>query len=111
VTLPLTRLAVAVAGFALSSTAGAGIAFANPDLSPVINTTCSYSQIVSALNAQDPGVAAQLNDSPVAQSYLRSFLASGPDQRLEMVQQLQGISQAQQYFGLVMQVANTCSQY
>lgn len=110
-TLTSTRLAIAIAGLALSATAGTGVASADPDLSPVINTTCSYSQIVSALNAQDPAVAAQLNESPVAQSYLRSFLASGPDQRLQMAQRLQSIAQAQQYFGLVTQVANTCSQY
>jgi len=111
VTLSLTRLVVAVAGLALSASAGAGVASADPDLSPAINTTCSYSQVVSALNAEDPAVAAQLNGSPVAQSYLRSFLASGPDQRLQMAQRLQSIPQAQQYFGLIATVANTCSQY
>ncbi|MGA8125027.1 MAG: hemophore-related protein, partial [Mycobacterium sp.] len=41
-TLSLTRLAVAVCGLALSLTAGAGVASADPDLGPAINTTCSY---------------------------------------------------------------------
>src|ERR1700691_3928308 len=66
--LALTRLAVAAGGLALSLTAGAGVASAAPDLGPAINTTCSYSQVVSALNAQDPAAAAQLNGSPSAQA-------------------------------------------
>ena len=66
-TLSLTRLAVAVGGLALSLTAGAGVASADPDLGPVVNTTCNYSQVTAALNAQDPAAAAQFNDSPMAQ--------------------------------------------
>jgi hypothetical protein len=57
----LTRLAVAVGGLALSLTAGAGVASADPDLGPIINTTCTYPQAVAALNAQDPATAAQFN--------------------------------------------------
>jgi hemophore-related protein len=114
----LTRLAVAAVGLALSFTAGSGVASADPDLGPVINTTCNYSQVVSALNAQDPVVAAQLNASPVAQTYLRGFLASSPDQRQQMVQQVQSTPEAQRYaqyappyVGLALQVANTCNNY
>ena len=81
---PLTRLAVAVGGLALSLTAGAGVASAGPDLGRAINTACSYSQVVSALNAQDPAAAAQFNASPVAQGYLRQFLAAPPAQRQQL---------------------------
>lgn len=107
----LTRRAAAIGGLALSLTAGAGVASAQPDLDPIINTTCNYSQVVSALNAQDPAAAAQFNGSPTAQSYLRRFLAAPPDQRQRMAQQVQGVPQAQQYFGLIGQVANTCNNY
>ncbi|MGB8209200.1 MAG: hemophore-related protein, partial [Mycobacterium sp.] len=89
VTLSLTRLAAAVAGLALSLTAGASVASADPDLGPVINTTCSYSQVVSALNAQTPAAGAQLNASPSAQAVLRGFLDSSPDQRRQIAQELQ----------------------
>jgi hemophore-related protein len=116
VALSLTRLAAAVAGLALSLTAGVIVASADPDLDPVINTTCSYSQVVSALNAQTPAAAAQLNGSPSAQAALRGFLDSSPDQRQQIVQELRGkFPESQQYIplyaGFAAQVANTCNNY
>jgi hemophore-related protein len=108
-TLSLTRLGTAAGGLALLLTAGAGIASADPD--PIVNTTCTYPQVVSALNAQDPAAAAQFNSSAAAQSMLRRFLASSPAQRQRMEQQVQGIPAAQQYLGTIQQVANTCNNY
>jgi hemophore-related protein len=111
VKLSLTKLAVATGGLALSLTAGAGVASAAPDLGPAINTTCSYQQVVSALNAQDPAAAAQFNASPLAQSYLRQFLASPPAQRQQLAQQALAVPGAQQQVGLVMQLASSCNNY
>jgi hemophore-related protein len=115
VTLSLTKLAAAVGGLAVSITGGASVASADPDLGPVINTTCNYSQVVSALNAQTPAAASQLNASPSAQAALRGFLDSSPDQRRQIVQELQSKPQSQQYVqlygGFVVQVANTCNNY
>jgi hemophore-related protein len=111
VKLSLTKLAVATGGLALSLTAGAGVASAAPDLGPAINTTCSYQQVVSALNAQDPAAAAQFNESPLAQSYLRQFLASPPAQRQQLAQQALAVPGAQQQVGLVMQLASSCNNY
>jgi hemophore-related protein len=107
VALSLTRLAVAVGGLALSLTAGAGVASADP----IVNTTCNYGQVVSALNAQDPAAAAEFNSSPLAQSYLRRFLASPPPQRQQMEDQVQSIPEAQEYLGTIQQVATTCNNY
>ena len=109
--LPLSRLAVAVGGLALSLTAGAGVASADPDLGRIVNTTCNYSQVTAALNAQDPAAAAEFNDSPEAQSWLRSFLASPPGQRQRMLQEVQGMAGTEQYVGTVAQLANTCNNY
>jgi hemophore-related protein len=109
--LSLTRLAVAVGGLALSLTAGAGVASADPDLGPIVNTTCSYPQVMAALNVQDPAAATQFNASPMGQSYLRQFLASPPSRRQAMAQQMAGSPGAQQYFGLLQQVFNTCNNY
>jgi len=109
--LSTAKLAVAVAGVALASTIGAGIASADPDLGPIVNTTCSYPQVMAALNAQDPAAAAQFNASPFAQSALRQFLAAPPSQRMSMAQQAQSSPRAQQYFGLVQQVAATCNNF
>jgi hemophore-related protein len=115
VTLFLTRGAAAVGGLTLWLTISAEVASADPDLDPVINTTCSYSQVVSALNAQNPAAAAGLSASPSAQAVLRGFLASSPDQREQIVQELRGKPGSQPYFqeytGAVLQVANTCNNY
>ena len=115
VTLSLTKLAAAVGGFTLSLSIGAGVAFADPDLGPVINTTCNYSQVVSALNAQNPVAAAELSASPSAQAVLRGFLASSPDQREQIAQEWQNKPGSQQYIqqyaGAVLQIADTCNNY
>jgi hemophore-related protein len=112
----LTRLAAAITGLALVLNAGTSVASADPDLGPVINTTCTYSQVVSALNAQVPAAAAQLNGSPSSQAALRGFLDSSPDQRQQILEELEGrYPQSQQYIplyaGFAVQVANTCNNY
>jgi hemophore-related protein len=66
---------------------------------------------VSALNAEDPSAAAQFNASPVAQGYLRQFLASPPARRQQLAQQALAVPGAAQQVGLVAQLANTCNNY
>lgn len=107
----LTKLAAAVGGLTLSLVAGAGIASADPGIDPAINTTCSYPQVVAALNAQSPADAAKFNSSPMAQGWLRNFLASPPDQRAAMAQQAQGMPGAGKYIGLIGQLAASCKNY
>ena len=63
-TRSLTRLGVTVGGLALTLTAAAGIASADPDYGPMINTTCTYDQAVAALRAQNPMFATYLEQSP-----------------------------------------------
>src|ERR1700733_11891165 len=113
--LSLVRLLAAVGTLALSLTPGTGLASAAPDLSPVINTTCNYSQVVSAINGQSPPAGAALSASPTAQAVLRGFLASSPDQRQQIVQELESKPESQPYFqqyvGAVLQVANTCNNF
>ena len=110
VNLSSTKLVVAIGGLALSWITGIGVASADPDLSPLISTTCTYSQAIAALNAQSPDAAAAFSASPVAQVWLRSFLAAPADQRQRMLQLLQG-GRAQQYLGAALQAANTCNNY
>ena len=110
VRLSLTRLAAAVGGLTLALTAGAGVASADP-MDGIINTTCNYGQVMAALNATDPGAAAQFNQSPMAQGYLRQFLASPPPRRAQMAAQLQSMQGAGQYVGLMQQVAGICNNY
>jgi hemophore-related protein len=115
VRLSLSKLSAAAGILALLLTAEAGVASADPDLGPAINTTCNYSQVVSALNALSPVAAAQLNGSPTAQAALRGFLDSSPDQRQQIAQELESKPESQQYVqqfaGIVVQVANTCNNY
>lgn len=107
----LTRLAVAACGIALASTAGAGLASADRDLSPFVNTTCNYGQVISALQAADPQAAAQFNSSPESVSFLRQFLASPPSQRQQMAEMLASQPGADEQFGLVQRVFGTCNNY
>jgi hemophore-related protein len=118
-----TKSAATVGGLALmmSLVPGVGAASAQPDLRPLIQTTCSYDQIVAALNAQAPDLAQELSSRPQAQTRLKQFLALPIDQRQQTVQrilaahpQLQsmidekaGTSVGQQ----ITQVANTCHNY
>jgi hemophore-related protein len=111
VTRSFTRLAVAVGGLALSLVAGTGIASADPAMDAAINTTCSYPQVVAALNAQSPDAAAKFNTSPMAQGWLRNFLSSPPPQRAQMAQQAQGMPGAAKYIGLIGQIATSCNSY
>ena len=108
--LSMTKWAVAAAGMALSLSAGAGVASAD-DMSAVVNTTCSYPQVIAALNAHSPADGAQFTSNPLAVNWLQQFLASPVDQRQQMIQQVQGAPGAQAYTGLVVQVANTCKNY
>jgi hemophore-related protein len=111
VKLSPTKLVVAFGGLGLSLTTAVGVASADPDVSPLINTTCSYPQVVAALNAQSPDLANQLNASPMAQSSLQRFLASPPDSRQQTVQQLQNTRWGRQYASALLQIANTCNNY
>jgi hemophore-related protein len=110
VRLSLTKLAAAVGGVTLALTAGAGVAAADP-MDAIINTTCNYGQVMAALNAQDPAAAAQLNQSPMAQSYLRQFLAAPPPRRQQMATQIQAMPAAAQYFNDIQAVAVSCNNY
>ena len=105
--LSLGKLAAAVGGVAVALSAATGVASADP----IIDTTCNYGQVMAALNATDPGAAAQFNQSPMAQGYLRQFLASPPPRRAQMAQQLQSMPQAGAYVGLIQQVAGVCNNY
>lgn len=109
-TVGLTRLAAAAGGLGLAVTVGVGVAAAGPD-DPAVNTTCNYSQVVAAMNAQSPTAAAQFNAEPMAQSFLQNFLASPPPQREQMLAQARSIPEAAQYANLVGPIATTCNNY
>jgi hemophore-related protein len=67
--------------------------------------------VMAALNDQNPGVAAELNANPIAVGWLQGLVAAPPDQRAQMVAQVQGIPALQPYIPVIFQVANTCNRY
>jgi hemophore-related protein len=104
------KVLVASGGLVLSLTAGAGMASAQ-DLSAIINTTCTYPQVLGALNAQDPAAAAELTSSPLATGVVQDFLASPVPERQVTAQRLSGMPAAQQYLDTMLLVAGTCNSY
>jgi hemophore-related protein len=106
-----TKLAISCGGFLLALGAGSGIASAEPDVEAIVNSPCNYSQVIAALNAQDPAAAAQLTGNPMANGWLQSLIAAPPAQRRTMVASLQGFPELQTYAGTINATASTCSQY
>ncbi len=94
----------------LSLTAGTGLASAQ-DLSPLVNTTCSYPQVLAALNAQNPEAASQLTASPANVGVVQQFLVADTVSRQQMIARLQTIPGADQYIGLLLSVAATCNNF
>jgi hemophore-related protein len=107
----MTKLVAGSCGLAFALTTGAGIASAQPDVSPIINSTCTYPQVMAALNAQSPDMANQISSNPMATAWLQQLVASPPAGRRQMVQQAQGVPAVQQYTGLIFQVAGTCNNF
>lgn len=107
----LNRLAVGVGSLGLLLAAGAGAAYADPGLGPAVNTTCSYPQLVSALNAQSPEAGAAFGQSPVLQAGLQQFLTSGPEERQQMAAQIANAPWAQPHLGSIEAAFNTCHNF
>jgi hemophore-related protein len=109
--LSRAKLVFAVGGLSLALTTGAGVATAEPNVDPIINSTCSYPQVMAALNAQSPELAGQLSESPAAVAWLQQLIAAPPDGRREMVAQAQSVPAVQQYTPVIVEVANTCNRF
>src|SRR6476620_11571231 len=88
-----------------------GIASGEPNADAIYNSTCTYPQVIAALNAQDPAAANQLTSNPIAVGWLQSFVASNPDGRREMATQIQGSPDFGQYAGLINSVAVSCNNF
>jgi hemophore-related protein len=111
VKLPLTRLTVAIGGLALSLASGAGVASAQPDFEPMINTTCTYDQAMAAVHAENPMAAQYLDSSPPNLEFLRVFVGSSPDQRRNLISQVQNNPGAAEAFPIIQQMFASCSNY
>ncbi|MEU0539641.1 hemophore-related protein [Nocardia sp. NPDC005978] len=111
-----------LAGFALSAMlTGAGAASADPmsDLEPILNSSCSFSQIDAALHEVSPETAAQLDAAPAQKNAIKAAYDQPVEQRraafqalIAQQQQMGAVAQDSSAFGSQMdEVVATCSQY
>lgn len=101
--------AAAIAATALF--ASSGIAAAEPDVEAIATSQCNYSQVMNALNAQSPAAASELSGSVLASAWLQNLIAATPDGRREMINQVQGVPEIQQYASVINQVVYSCQNY
>jgi hemophore-related protein len=106
-----TKVIAGCSGALMSVVASAGIASASPDVETIVNSTCTYPQVMAALQAQDPAAAGQLSSSPMAVGWLQQLVASPPDGRRGMIAQIQAYPQLNSYTGLINSVAGSCSNF
>jgi hemophore-related protein len=106
-----TKVIVGCSGVLMSVFASAGIASAAPDVEAIVNSTCTYPQVMAALQAQDPAAASQLSGSPMATGWLQQLVASPPDGRRAMVKQVQAYPQLNGYTALINSVAANCNNF
>lgn len=68
------------------SLAPPAVASAEPGDGPLIETTCSYAQLVAALRVENPELAALLDKNPDAQAKLQQLVALPVDERKQRLQ-------------------------
>jgi hemophore-related protein len=108
---PLAALAAGVGCLALSLSAGVGVASATPDIGPMVNTTCTYDQAMRAVHAENPMAAQYLDQSPPNLQFLQTFMASSPDQRVNLLKAIQNNPGADQAFPIFKQMMTDCKNY
>ena len=106
-----TRLVAAVGGLALSATAAAGIASAQPYVDTMVNSPCTYDQAIAAVNAENPMAAQYLMQSPPNLEFVRVFLGSSKDQRLSLLNQIKGNPGIDQALPVFTQMMSSCVNY
>jgi hemophore-related protein len=107
------KLAVGLGGVAMALMAGSGIASAAPSDAAIVNSTCTYPQVVAALTAADPNAANMLTNDAVASGFLQGLVASPPGsaERQQKIDYVRSFPATAQYSGLINQVATTCKNF
>ncbi|OBG81530.1 hypothetical protein A5733_01120 [Mycobacterium sp. NS-7484] len=109
--LPYTKLAVTAAGVAMALSAGAGLASAEPDLGPMVDSTCTYDQAMKAVHTENPMAAQYLDQSPPNQQFLRVFLSSPRDERVNLLNKIKGNPGVDQALPVFTQMLTSCTKY
>ncbi len=107
----LTKAAAAACGLALSLSAGAGLASAAPDYGPMVDTTCSFDQAMTAVRTENPMAAQYLDQSPPNVQFLRVYLGSPRDERINLLNQISGNPGIDQALPVFQQMLTSCNKY
>jgi hemophore-related protein len=107
----MTRLGVALGGLALSLTAGAGLAAAEPDVSSMVDSPCSFEQAMTAVHKENPMAAQYLDQSPPNVQFLRVFLSSPRDERISLLNQIKDNPGADVALPVFRQMLTSCTKY
>jgi hemophore-related protein len=107
------RIAAGLGGAAMALAAGSGIAAAAPGDEAIVNSTCTYPQVIAALTAQDPAAASALTSDAAANGFLQGLVAAPPGsaERQQKIDFVRGFPQAAQYNGLINSVAVSCNKF
>lgn len=109
--ISVSRLAAAAGGAALSMAAAAGIAAAQPDIGPMVNTNCSYDQAMRAVHAENPMAAQYLDQSPPNLQFLQVYFASSPAERTDLLNQIKNNPGIDQALPVFQQMMTSCVNY
>lgn len=107
----MTRVSVAFAGLALSLTAGVGIAAAEPDVSALVDSPCSFDQAMAAVRTENPLAAQYLDKYPANIEFIRVFLGSPRDERVNLLNQIKNNPGADVALPVFRQMLTSCTKY
>lgn len=106
-----TKLALTVGGVALSLSAGAGLANADPVYGAMTETTCTYDQAIAAVHAENPMAASYLDKSPPNLQFLRVYVSSTPAERVSLLDQIKNNPGIDEALPVFRQMLTSCSKY
>ncbi|MCB0928019.1 MAG: hemophore-related protein [Mycolicibacterium sp.] len=110
----MTRLSLAgmvAAAGALLALLLPGVASAEPDYSALINTDCSYDQVISAVRVQNPAAAAFLDSRPDQQDAFRTYFAQSRESRANIIEKNKTNPAAQQILDVAQGAVAACHSY
>ncbi len=109
--LSLAKLSAVVGGAALALAAGAGVASAEPDLGPMVDSPCTYDQAITALRTENPMAVQYMDKYPANYEFVRVFLGSSRDQRVNLLNQIKNNPGADVAFPVFQQMLTSCVKY
>lgn len=107
----LTRFGVAVGAAALSLGAATGVASAEPDITPLVDSPCNFDQAMTAVRTENPMAAQYLDKYPANIEFIRVFLASPRDQRVNLLNQIKNNPGANVALPVFQQMLTSCVKF